>query len=419
VTGTDTIATAGVARRRLFDRDFSLWYVARSISVAGTAASAVALPLLVYRTSASPALTAAVVGLEALPYLMFGLLAGAVADRARRKRMMVGADLCCALILATVPLADVAGRLTAGHVLAVAFGVGCGFCWFDAAAWGAFTRLAGRSRITRANSLIWATEIILEIAAPAAAGLLAAVADPSAVLAADAVTYLISAVLLGRIRTHLDTGKAAGPARRLRAEIAEGWRHLWAIPVVRTLTAAGFGLNLAVGGVLGLLVVHADQALRLNPADRRIGLLYAAGAVGSLIAAVLLPRVSRRVGQGTVSIAGLALFAVAVVALAGTSTLGVALVIWAAWAVGRLTVNANGITVRQLLTPDELQGRVNTTGRMVAWGGTPFGALIGGLVADAYGVRVAYLVLAVPVAVSFAVVLASPVRGLRLAVDDA
>jgi hypothetical protein len=87
------------------------------------------------------------------------------------------------------------------------------------------------------------------------------------------------------------------------------------------------------------------------------------------------------------------------------------------WAVARLTVNANGITVRQMLTPDGLQGRVNTTGRMLAWGGTPFGALIGGLAADTYGVRVAYLILAVPIVISLALVIASPVRGLRIAVD--
>jgi MFS family permease len=100
---TQGIETAGAPARRLFDRDFSFWYLARSISVAGTAASAVALPLLVYRTSASPALTAAVVGLEALPYLLFGLFAGAAADRLRRKRMMIAADLCCAALLTTVP----------------------------------------------------------------------------------------------------------------------------------------------------------------------------------------------------------------------------------------------------------------------------------------------------------------------------
>jgi MFS family permease len=412
---TRGIETAGVEGRRLFDHDFTRWYLARSISIAGTAASAVALPLLVYRTSASPALTAAVVGLEALPYLMFGLFAGAAADRLRRKRMMITADVCCALLLATVPIAAAFDALAAWHVLVVAFGVGCGFCWFDAAAWGAFVRLVGRSRITRANSVIWTTEIVLEIAAPAAAGLLAALADPSLVLAADAATYLASAALLAGIRTPLDTGPTV--ARRLTAEIAEGLRYLWRTPVLRTLTAAGFGLNVAVGGVLGLLVVHADRALGLTPEDKRLGLLYAAGAVGALVAAVILPRVSRWAGQGMVSLGGLVLFVAGVVGLAGTSTFILALGAWWIWSVARLAVNANGITVRQLLTPDELQGRVNTTGRMLAWGGTPFGALLGGLSADAYGVRVAYLLLAVPAALSVALVYTSPVRSLRLAVD--
>jgi MFS family permease len=235
------------------------------------------------------------------------------------------------------------------------------------------------------------------------------------VLGVDAATYLASAALLAGVRTDLDG--AARPGRRLRAGIAEGWRHLWGMPILRTLTLAGFALNLAVGGVLGLLVVHADRALGLSPADRRLGLLYAAGALGSLIAAVALPRAGRRLGQGTVSIAGFAVFAVAVVWLAGTSTFAGALAAWCVWAVARLTVNANGITVRQLLTPDDLQGRVNTTGRMVAWGGTPFGALLGGLVAGAYGVRTAYLLLAVPAALGFVAVLASPVRGLRLPVE--
>jgi MFS family permease len=410
------VTTVGVERRRLFDADFTRWYASRSISLAGTAASAVALPLLVYRTSSSPALTAAVVGLEALPYLLFGLFAGAAADRLNRRRMMVAADLACALMLATVPVADLLGVLTAGHVLAVAFGVGCGFCWFDSAAWGAFFRIVGKAGVTRANSIVWSTEIILEIAAPAAAGLLAAVADPTAVLAADAATYLISAARRSALRTDLAMATPATP-RRLWAEIAEGCRHVWSMPIVRTLTAAGFGLNVAVGGVLGLLVVHADKALGVGSADRRIGLLYAAGAVGSLIAAAALPRASRRFGQGTVSIAGFAIFVLAVAWLAGTATFLGALLAWAVWSVARLTVNANGITVRQLLTPDELQGRVNTTGRMVAWGGTPFGALLGGIAADAYGVRVAYLLLAAPALLGLALVLASPVRGLRLPVD--
>jgi MFS family permease len=184
--------------------------------------------------------------------------------------------------------------------------------------------------------------------------------------------------------------------------------------VIRTLTLTGFGFNVACGGILGLLVVHADQVLDLHATDPRIGLLYTAIAVGSLIATLVMPRLSLHAGQGTVSIAGYAVFVLAVLGLAGVSVFPAALALWATWACARLLVNGNGITVRQLLTPDELQGRVNTTGRMISWGGVPFGALLGGGAAETLGVPLTYAVLAVPAVIGLAVLLASPVRGLRV-----
>jgi MFS family permease len=408
--------TVTAQRRLLADRDFRLWFLSRSASITGTAASAVALPLMAYQHSNSAALTAAVVGLEAVPYLLFGLLAGAAADRLRSKAMMIGADLGCAVLLITLPAADVFGTLTAWHVLAVAFGIGCGFCWFDAAAWGARMRLAGKARITQANSIIWSTEVVLEIVAPAAAGFVAAATAPAVVLALDAVTYLISATLIWRIGGRLDAAPEATLARRrLRAEISVGLAYLWRQPIIRTLSLTGFALNVACGGSLGLLVVHADEVLRLTTPDPRIGLLYTAGAVGSLIATFALPLLTRGAGRGTASVVGQGLFVAAIVALAITPAFWAALLLWVVWAYGRVTVNLNGITVRQMLTPDELQGRVNTTGRMIAWGGMPFGALLGGPIADISGVRIAYLVLALPAAIGFVALLVSPVGRLRIA----
>ena len=410
--------TVAARSELLANRDFRLWYLSRSASVAGTAASAVALPLLAYQQTASPGLTAAVVGLEATPYLLFGLFAGAAADRLRRKAMMVGADLGCALLLLTLPVTAALGTLTTWPVLAVAFGIGCGFCWFDAAAWGARMRLAGKERIAQANSIIWSTEVVLAIAVPAGAGFLAATTDPTLVLGLDAATYLASAVLIARVGERLDaTPDATRPRRRLRVEISEGLAYLWRQPVIRTLSLSGFGLNVACGGSLGLLVVYADQVLRLTTSDARIGLLYTTGAVGSLIATLALPALVRRAGHGAPSIIGQCLFLAAVVGLAIVSGFVPALLLWVLWAYARITVNGNGITVRQLLTPDELQGRVNTTGRMIAWGGTPFGALAGGVIADVAGVRVAYLALALPAAIGLGVLLTSPVRRLRLASD--
>jgi hypothetical protein len=114
------------------------------------------------------------------------------------------------------------------HVLAVAFGVGCGFCWFDAAAWARGFLLSVSTRSPEANSLIWSTELVLEIAAPAGAGLLAALTDPTAVLAVDSDKLCH----LGRL-TGPDTCQPGqltvdrGTPRRLRAEIGEGLRYLW------------------------------------------------------------------------------------------------------------------------------------------------------------------------------------------------
>lgn len=98
------------ARRLLAAPDFRRWYLSRSATVAGTAASAVALPPLTYRSTGSALVTSAVAALEALPYLLFGLFAGAAADRLRRKRMMVSADLICALLMLSVPAAHALGR---------------------------------------------------------------------------------------------------------------------------------------------------------------------------------------------------------------------------------------------------------------------------------------------------------------------
>jgi len=399
--------------RLLADTQFRRWYLARSISVAGTAATAVALPMLMYRQSGSAAQTAAITALEALPYLLFGLFAGAAADRLSRRRMMIGADLACAAMVSAVPVVYALGYLPSWLILAAAFGIGTGFCWFDAAAWGALARITGRERLPEANSLIWSTAVVLGIAVPAGAGLLAALTDPTVVLLGDAATYVVSALLIGRL-SGLEAG--AQPSG-IFAGIADGLRYLWRTPVIRTLTLTGFCQSLSGGGVIALLVVHADQMLGVSATSSRIGLLYASAAAGGLAAALLLPALGRWIGQGPVSVVGYALFAVALCALAATHQYVAALTLWAVWQFAGSLAITNGITLRQQLTPDHLQGRVNTTGRMIAWGGTPFGALIGGAIAESAGVRAAYLTLVVPAALGIVALLASPVLRLRTAVE--
>jgi MFS family permease len=391
--------------------DFRVWVASRSVSAAGTAATAVALPVLVYARSGSATLTAAVVGLEAVPYLLVGLLFGALADQRPRRPMMVWADLANAALVASVPVADAFGVLTSAQLLLVALGVGVGFCWFDSAAWGALPRLVGRARLARANSVVMSSNVVIGVVAPALTGLLIAAVPASLVLGIDALSYLASAALIHRISTPLNPENAP-PAASIRGEIATGLRYIWRQPTVRLLTVTGFLASFAAGGAQGLLVVHADQALGIRAGDGRIGLLYAAGAVGALGAAWLMPRLASRQGYGACALVGFTVYVVAQVGLVFATSALAGLILWALWDFGYALAVANGITVRQLLTPDELQGRVNTTGRMLAWGGSPFGALLGGWVGQATDARTAFAVLVAPVAFGLLIILASPVRRL-------
>jgi hypothetical protein len=233
-------------------------------------------------------------------------------------------------------------------------------------------------------------------------------------MAVDAATYLFGAAALLLVPRSLGGGGAAakdgGALARTAAEVREGIAFLWREPLVRALTLLGFGVSFCGGCVTGLLVVYAVEGLGLAADDGRIGLLFTAAAVGSLAAALALPRLSRRFPGPTLSLAGLQLDVLLVLAVALAPTLPVALALLAAQSAAHVLVVLNGITLRQLATPDELQARVNTTARMIAWGGTPFGAVVGGLVAESAGVRVAFLAAAGGVGISAAAAWFSPLR---------
>lgn len=128
------------------DADFRRYWLARLVSVTGTVISSVAMPVLVYRLTGSPALTALTTTLEALPYVVVGLAAGAIADRLDRRRLMVAADVANVLVVGSVPVLWWLGHLTVAHVLVAAFLTQAVFTFFDGATFGALPVLVGRSR---------------------------------------------------------------------------------------------------------------------------------------------------------------------------------------------------------------------------------------------------------------------------------
>lgn len=191
----------------------------------GSIATLVALPVLVYRLTASASLTAVVAGLEAAPYVVVGLPAGALSDRWDRRRTMVASDLLGAALVASVPLAHLLGVLSVPQILVVAFGGPALTTFFDGASFGAVPTLVGRDRIGQANSYVWTVQGLAEIVTPAVAGVALAVVHPSQLLALDAVSFVVSAVLILGIRRPLQPAAGDRPVLTLRqvgADIAEG-----------------------------------------------------------------------------------------------------------------------------------------------------------------------------------------------------
>jgi hypothetical protein len=404
--------TASVLR----DQEFLRYFASRLLSVAGTIVTLVTLPIIVYRTSGSASLTALVAAAEAAPYLLFGLFSGALTDRWNRKKVMVTADILSTLLVATVPLADLLGKLTVPHVLAVAFlGPTIGV-FFDGAVFGALPTLVGRSRIAEANSLTWAAASVVEMAMPSAVGVLLAFIHPAWLLGFDALTFALSAVLIGGISRPLyDATRERPPltVRQVFRDIREGLDYLVRHAGVRTFTIIGFLQCLGAGGFVALMVVWIDQRLEVGTAGLRFGLVFGSWGAGGLIASLALPLLIHRYAAARIALAALPVAAAIGMLVPLITTWWVAGVTLVFWGFFYQLVVINSVTYRQQVTPEALLGRVNTAGRMLAWGcGWTGGALLAGALVGWLGLVPTLFVLASTGVLATVVAWTSPLRGM-------
>lgn len=385
---------AAPAGSLLRDSDFLRYWAARVVSVSGSAVTYVAMPVLVYRLTGSPLLTGLVSVAETIPYLALGLLVGALADRLDRRWIMVASDLLSAASMGSIPLVAALGVVTPAQALLCAGLVGTTFVFFDAAAFGALPTLVGRERVARANSWVWSAQTLAEILVPALAGVALAVLAPPSLITVDAVSFLVSALLIWGISRRLSLGRPQTPLAlsALRADVAEGLRWLWSHPPVRTVTLIGTAQAVAGGAFVGQAVVYADRALGVHKVDPRLGVLYACWGLGALIAALVLPRTSARIAADRLATAVLPVSAGLAAAVAVAPSFAAAVPLILCWGVAYMAVVVNAVTYRMQATPERLLSRVNTVGRMLSYAvGFPLGALLAGGVASAAGVRAGLL----------------------------
>jgi MFS family permease len=407
-------ATVVPQARLRADPDFRRYWWARVLSLGGSMVTLVALPVLVYRLTGSTLWTGAVSALEAVPYLLFGLLAGAVGDRTDRRRVMVAADVTAAALTVSIPVAYWMGILTLPHVLFVAFAGPSVAVFFDGANFGALPVMVGRGRIAEANALVFGAATVVEMVAPAAVGIALAVVSPASLVAIDALSFAASAMFVRAITRALqdpERERARMVAGGLRREIREGLAFLLRHPGVRTMTAVGTLQCVAGGAFVALDVVWCDQSLGIGTAGIRFGLVFAAWGVGGVVASYALPRLLRHATPARITL----------LALPVSAVLGIVTPFTRWWVLGGFAVflwscvytliTVNSISYRQQVTPEPLLGRVNTAGRMLSWGlGWTIGAFTAGALADVVGVRAAMSMLAGAAVVGCVIAWTSPLR---------
>ncbi|HEV7726342.1 MAG TPA: MFS transporter [Modestobacter sp.] len=386
-------------------RDFRHLWAAETVSQAGTQVTLVALPLLaVTRLDATPMQMGVLTALETLAFLVVGLPAGAWVDRWRRKRVLVAGDLVRAVTIGSLPVAAALDVLALGQLYVVALVAGTATVFFDVGYQSYLPALVDRTQIVDGNSKLEASRAVAEVAGPGLTGVLIRVLGAPVLIAVDAVSFLLSALLIGRIATP-DVVPDRAARRPLRTDIAEGLSFVVRHPLLRRMVACTGLANLAGTFTGALLVLYAIRELGLS--ESVVGLVFSAGAVGGLVGAVTAARIARVVGEGRVIPLAALASATAGVAVPLASLGAPVPLLLGGWFLDSFAVivyNVTQVSFRQRLCPPGLLGRMNASVRFIVFGTMPVGGLLGGVVGTWLG-----LVPALWIAVGCAFLAAVPV----------
>ena len=384
------------------------------MSELGTQVTNLALPLAaLFTLRASVFQVSLLRAFEIVPFVLFGLPAGVWIDRLRRRPLMIAADACRALTLASIPLAYAWDALSLPQLYVVAFVTGALAVVFDVSYLSYLPGLVHRERLGEANSKLLATQSGSNVVGPGAAGALVGAVGAPVAIAADAVSFGISAALVSLIRRP-EPEREAGPRRRLRDELAEGLRYVFGHPHLRTLTVWTGAWNLFSSGLFAVMIVYLVRGLGLGPTT--IGWVFAGVSAGAVAGAAGNGVVVRALGFGrTIAVFGLlSSLSFLCFPLAPRSfPIPVLLVGGIAGTAAGMLFNVNQLTYRQAITPERLLGRMNSVVRFMYWGTIPAGSAVGGALATLIGLRPTLFVEAIAATLVMVPVALSPLRRLE------
>jgi hypothetical protein len=399
------------------ERDFQRLWAAQAISDFGARITREGLPMLAILTlKASPAQLGLLAALAGAPTLVVGLSAGDFVDSARRRPILIGADLIRAAVLITVPLAAWLGWLSMVQVWIAAALVAAASALFDIADHAYLPGLVGRDRLTAANARISATESLAEMGGPALAGLLFQWLTAPFAIALNAATYLVSALFLGGIGAPEAPAAQQAGTRRWLDGIRTGLASAWARPVVRAILVMAVVSGLFGGIFQALYIVFALRTLGLTPA--LLGVAIACGGAGAFLGSLAAQPIAQRLGLGPAILwtAVASCASAMLIPLAPPGTVGgmTALVVSQIFGDGfGVCVLILSVSLWQSLVPHALLGRTGAAFKAAAGAAAVAGALAGGALGGLLGVRAALFIAAAGLGLSPALAALTPLRVLK------
>jgi MFS family permease len=395
------------------NRNFRRYFIGQSISMLGDQVSLIALPLTaVLALDATPGQMGALLTVALIPNLIFALHAGVWMDRrGRRRDVMIATDIGRALLIATIPVAYALGHLTWAHLYIVAFLSGTLSVFFFVAYGAFFQVVVPRDDYVAANSLIHGSRAFSFLAGTSLGGVLVQLLRGPYALALDAMSYVWSAIFLGRIDAEEPPG-----APHESGGLMSGIRWIWRNAVIRAELFGVATLNLFNFMFFALFLLYATRDLGIRPAT--LGILLGAASIGTVSGSFVTARISRRIGVGPTFLIGCFLFPaplILVPAAGGPYWLVLTLLFVAEFlsGVGLMLLDIMAGTISAGTVPPALRSRVSGAFMVVNYGVRPLGTTLGGILGTVIGVRSTLWIATVGALLGLAWLLPSPIPHLR------
>jgi MFS family permease len=368
-----------------------LLWSGQTVSEMGSTVSTLALPLLAVTVIKATTFEVATLNfLTSLAFLLISLPAGVVVDRVRKRRLMLWCDFTRMLLMGSIPIAAVVWHVSLWQLYAVAASVGVLTVFFDVAYQSYLPVLIEKDQLVDGNGKLGTTQSIAQFVGPSLGGALVGLVGAARTVTADAASYGVSSVSLMLIRAPEPRPQDEPHAERVtfRAAMAQGLRFVVGHPILRKIVACTGSSNFFSSAMGAVEIVFLVRSLHATPTE--VGLVFTLGSVGGLLGGLLAGRLSAWVGSARIiwlsqMVAGP--FGL-LIALSqphwGLLLFGFG---YSAFWMSAVVYNVAQVSYRQSICPPELLGRMNASVRWIVWGTLPLGALFGGLLGTAIGLR--------------------------------